>query len=125
MLMKMKCVDAYKNLKDLVNVFNSSDTKYPASLIICASRNKEKLIEELKEYEQKLIQTIKEVGESDETGGYFVPDNKEAQEKFSDLMRDYNDTEIEIQIQTVKMEKFDNMNYTAKEIEPFMFMIEE
>lgn len=118
MKMKFTCSEAFSHYAALSLVLKNSNAEYPAAAIIHGSRNADRLKTELKEYIRFRDSKIEEFGEINENGVKAI-----STEKLNELMKKYDEVEIEVEINTVPVKEFMKYSYKAADLLPFEFMI--
>lgn len=86
-------------------------------------KNRKKLVELATEIEATRIEIIKNFGQQQEDGQYYIEQDKIliAQQEMQDLL----DITQEVEISTISLKDIENLHFTFPQMEALMFMIEE
>lgn len=116
---KFRCDEAFMHCIRLDKVLNKNDVEYPADAIIQGSRNVANLKKELEKYIKIRDEQVEKFGEINVDGVKTIKITK-----LQELMKEYDEVEIEVEIAKVKIDSFMKFAYKPADLTPFEFMIE-
>lgn len=104
-------------------VFEQSQQYLPAKVNFYIQKNRKRIVDLAQEIEQAKTRIIKNFGEEQEDGKYFIPKELifEAQSELNDLLN----INQEIEVNTISLDEIENLHFTLPQMEALMFMIEE
>lgn len=122
--MKMTNAEIY-SLSNALNVaFNDEERYFPAKLNFFIQKNKNVLAQLKEEIESVRLNIILQYGNINESEGTYSvePDKiKIVNQELADLLN----ISIEVPICTLKISEFDGLEFTPKQMQALLFMIEE
>ena len=122
--MKLNNYQIYEYAQELSGIFTNSDLYIPVKANFLIQKNIRLIAAAGEEIEKSRFQIAQHYGKLDEVNNVFIiPEEKlnEANKEINDLFS----IEQELNIQLIKLEDLGNAEFTTKQMQALMFMIEE
>lgn len=123
MIKTMSNAEIYNLAQVLNTAFNMEEKYFPARVNFFIIKNKNIIMHLAEMIEESRIEIIKHYGIVSENGVIQVPEDKIklANNEFADLLK----VSQEVEISTISLSMLDDLEFTQKQMQALLFMIEE